>query len=142
MKTRYSLCLLATAAFLGSAGLARAADHDTTDADTIALDTTSSVTATTTDAPASGTVPAISTAAPTVAAVRPAMAEVFRPAPLPGEDERAPTRQVADAGPNLHPDVLGMHERSDGALGNTDLAYNRNERMKPAGGMSLNIPMQ
>ena len=35
-----------------------------------------------------------------------------------------------------------MHEKNDGALGNTDLAYDRSERMKPAGGMSLDIPMQ
>lgn len=125
MKTRTSLCLLATAALLGSAGLARAADPG------------SAVNATT-----DATVPAISTATPTVAAVRPAMAEVFRPAPVPGDDVRAPSRQVAEAGPNLHPDVLSVHENADGALGDTDLAYARNERMKPAGGMSLNIPMQ
>ena len=127
---RLSMCLLATTALLGSSSLALAADPDT------------SGTLATSAASSDGTVPAISTATPTVAAVHPAMAEVFRPAPLPGEEERAPTRQVADAGPNLHPDVLGMHEKSDGALGDTDLAYNRNERMKPAGGMSLNIPMQ
>ena len=131
MKTRTSLCLMAAAAFLGSATLTRAADSDSAGH----LDTTA-------DATSGGTVPAIATATPTIAAVHPAMAEVFRPAPLPGEDDRSPTRQVAEAGPNLHPDVLSVHEKSDGVLGDTDLAYNRNERMKPAGGMSLNIPMQ
>ncbi len=128
MKTRYSLSLMATAAFFGTASLARAADPDTAGSLTTSADAAS--------------IPAVPTAIPTVAAVRPAMAEVFRPAPVPGDELRAPTHQVADAGPNLHPDVLSVHENTDGALSDTDLAYNRNERVKPAGGMSLNIPMQ
>lgn len=80
--------------------------------------------------------------AATVAAVRPAMAEVFRPAPTPGDESRSAAHQVADAGPNLHPDLLGLQNRSEGALSDSDIAYDRNQRVRPAGGMSLDIPMQ
>jgi hypothetical protein len=119
MNLRASLCIVIATTAICGARVAAAAD--------------ATVTATTT-APA----PAI-----TADAVRPAMAEVFRPAPVPGEDEHpSGTRRVADAGPSLHPDLLSTHERSDGVLGNTDIAYDRNQRMRPAGGMSLDIPMQ
>ena len=70
------------------------------------------------------------------------MAEVFRPAPVPGDEPRGSARQVADAGPNLHPDLLSLRDRSEGALSDSDLAYDRNQRVRPAGGMSLDIPMQ
>ena len=132
MKYCLSLGLVAVAALLGSARLAVAAGTE-------AAGTLSASTAAT-----GPTVPAIPTTVPTVAAVHPAMAEVFHPAPVPDESDGGPMRRVAetDAGPNLHPDFLGVHEKVDGPLGDTDLAYSRNERMKPAGGMSLDIPMQ
>ena len=89
-----------------------------------------------------GTVDATSASAPTVAAVQPAMAEVFRPAPVPGDEPRSAAHQVADAEPNLHPDLLSPQSKADGALSDSDIAYDRNQRMRPAGGMSLDIPMQ
>ncbi len=130
MYLRVSLCVAAAIAMIGSTPVALAAAD---------ADATPSADAGT------RTVSAVPSATATVAAVRPAMAEVFRPAPVPEEDERgvgANTSRVADAGPSLHPDILSVHEKSDGALGNTDLAYDRNQRMRPAGGMSLDIPMQ
>lgn len=77
-----------------------------------------------------------------VNAVHPAMAEVFRPAPVPGEELHSGTRQVADGEPNLHPDLLSLQNRSESALSDSDIAYDRNQRVRPAGGMSLDIPMQ
>ncbi len=140
MKIRFALGLVAVAALLGGTPIAIAAESDA--GVTATFDASSTAGTTNADAVASRTVPAISTAMPTVAAVHPAMAEVFHPAPVPDEDRSIPTRQVADAGPNLHPDFLGVREKADGALSDTDLAFSRNERMKPAGGMSLDIPMQ
>ena len=127
MKNRFPLVLVASAALFGGMSLASAAEPDAT----------GSVSVTSEAGPTTSAIPSAA-----VATVRPAMAEVFHPAPLPDEDRSGPTRHVADAGPNLHPDFLGVHEKADGPLGDTDLAYNRNERMKPAGGMSLQIPMQ
>ena len=129
MNLRIPLRIAAATVVIGSAQAALAANTDAT---------------TQIDA-GSRTVTAIAPSSATVAAVRPAMAEVFRPAPVPTEDDRrasADTSRVADAGPSLDPDILSVHENSSGALGNTDIAYDRNQRMRPAGGMSLDIPMQ
>jgi hypothetical protein len=76
-------------------------------------------------------------------AARPASVEVFSAAPLPNENMATPTTRVADADqPNLHPDLLSMHENASGALSDTSVEYQRTQRVRPAGGMSLSIPMQ
>ena len=74
---------------------------------------------------------------------RPASVEVFSAAPLPNENLATPTTRVADADQaNLHPDLLSMHENANGALSDTSAEYGRTQRVRPAGGMSLSIPMQ
>ena len=76
-------------------------------------------------------------------AARPASVEVFSAAPLPNENLATPTTRVADADQaNLHPDLLSMHENTAGALSDTSAEYQRTQRVRPAGGMSLSIPMQ
>ena len=87
------------------------------------------------------TVPAIVAKAAPIPAARPASAEVFRPAPMPNESMGSPT-QVASDEPNLHPDLLRMHEQANGVLGDTSSEYDRASRVHPAGGMSLSIPVQ
>ena len=74
---------------------------------------------------------------------RTASAEVFRPAPLPDENLGTPAERIASNDePNLHPDLLSMHEHGTGALADTSAEYSRTQRVRPAGGMSLSIPMQ
>ena len=91
---------------------------------------------------AQATVPAIvDSVTPPVTAARPISAEVFKPAPLPDENMGSPT-QVASDEPNLHPDLLRMREHASGVLGDSSSEYGRASRVRPAGGMSLSIPVQ
>lgn len=77
------------------------------------------------------------------ATVRPASAEVMRPAPMPDEDIHGPAEKVADSDqPRLHPDLLRIHEAANGPLGDTTSEYDHTSRVGPAGGMSLSIPVQ
>ena len=87
------------------------------------------------------TTPAVPNETTATATAQATSAEVFRPAPVPNEDANSP-RQVAssDDGPNLHPDLLSMHENATGVLGDTSAEYGRTQRVRPAGGMSLSIP--
>ncbi len=87
------------------------------------------------------TMPAVPNETTATATSQASSAEIFRPAPLPNEDANSP-RQVAssDEGPNLHPDLLSMHENAAGVLGDTSAEYGRTQRVRPAGGMSLSIP--
>ncbi len=74
---------------------------------------------------------------------RVASVEVFKPAPLPDENFGTPAEKVADSDqPNLHPDLLRMSEHGNGVLADTGSEYSRSSRVRPAGGMSLSIPMQ
>lgn len=122
MTTKTSLACVAFLAAFGLAGGARAAD---------------SAFASTIAAIPTGNAPV----AP--APVRPASAEVFRPAPMPNQNVLAPSEKVASSDQaSLRPDLLSMHENSSGGpLGDTSAEYGRASRVKPAGGMSLSIPM-
>jgi hypothetical protein len=78
----------------------------------------------------------------TTATAQASSAEVFRPAPLPDEAVNQPTQVASsDSEPDLHPDLLSMHEKDSGVLGDTSAEYGHTERVRPAGGMSLSIPM-
>lgn len=121
MTMRSSLLCAALLAGLGCASSARAADGAF-----------------------SNTIAAMPTGNPpaAAAAVRTASAEVFRPAPMPNENVSAPgSKVVASEEASLHPDLLSMHENSSGPLGDTSVEYGRASRVRPAGGMSLSIPM-
>ena len=97
------------------------------------------------DAPP-GTVAAIPSDT-TAAAVRPASASVFRPAPMPGEEQAGWSGAGAGEEANtasLHPEILSMQPAgtADGALTTASSDYDHEDRMHPAGGMGLSIPMQ
>ncbi len=94
---------------------------------------------------AAGTVAAIPSDN-TAAAVRQASAAVFRPAPMPGEEQAGWSGNGgsdADDG-SLHPEILSMHQAGSagGALTTASSDYDHEARMHPAGGMGLTIPMQ
>ena len=92
-----------------------------------------------------GTVAAIPSDA-TAATVRQASASIFRPAPMPDEERAAWSGNGGtDAGEaSLHPEILSMHQAggAGGALTTASSDYDHEDRMRPAGGMGLTIPMQ
>ena len=92
----------------------------------------------------SGTVSAMPSGFGAATVVRKASAEVFRPAPVPDENTAAWPVATPDAsdGPSLHPEFLGVHENSGGALSTASSEYDHGARFRPAGGMGLTIPMQ
>lgn len=97
-----------------------------------------------TPAPLVGTAPATARGLATGPAIaRLASAETFRPAPMPNPRVGEPSDAVAsdDGQASLHPDLLSMHEATAGALAGTSSEYEHSSRLKPAGGMSLSIPM-
>ncbi len=79
------------------------------------------------------------------ASVQHASIEVFRPAPMPNEYLAVPvaTKPSEDGGPDLHPDVLRTGRAGSGdALSSASNDYALASKMRPAGGLSLSIPMQ
>ena len=82
----------------------------------------------------------------TAATVRQTSASIFRPAPMPGEEQASWSGNGgvdSDEG-TLHPEILSMHQAGSagGALTTASSDYDHEARMRPAGGMGLTIPMQ